>query len=89
MKYVVLQQISSGFRSVVFCVAPIAHSDLADRFAQTHRPVSAGFCDFLDDGSVSVFGRSASLDLAPAVGDSELIETMVRATRKMARALPV
>lgn len=90
MKYVVLQERTGArFRTVVLCMTPTTHQELAVRFGKTHEPLSAGFCDFLPDGRVSVFGESSSLNLKPAPGDGLLIEAMARATRKIAAGEPV
>lgn len=87
MKYVILApkpDVVAQTR-ILFCVAPTLHTELAAAFAATHAPTSAGFLDFTAAGRVETFGRSNSLNLAPAPGDAELIGSFIRGTQAMAR----
>lgn len=88
MKYVILQDLKTGFRTPVLCTAPMSHEQLAGAFKSTHKPVSAGFCEPLGaiDGRFRVFGYSDSLRLSPVAGDAPLIEAMTRATLRVAPA---
>lgn len=89
MKYVVLRERNSlGLVAVVFGVAPLSHKDLADAFARTHGPISAGFCSPQPTGRWRVFGFSSSLNLKPAAGDDLLIEASARATARIGEPHP-
>jgi hypothetical protein len=85
MKYVVLRERTTlGLHTVVFCVAPITHADLAEAFASTHTPVSAGFCRAMPGNAWQTYGASISLDLSPAAGDALLITAAIRVTARSA-----
>lgn len=92
MKYIILHPTNqAGLTQILFAVAPTTHAELAAKYAETHKPTSAGFCDFRDGPvparpSVRVFGRSTSLNLGPAEGDARLIAQMVTTTLSMAPA---
>ena len=80
-----------GLKIVVLGFAPITHKELAAAFDKTHAPVSAGFCEPMDDGSKRwrAFGESTSLGLRAAPGDGPLIEIFQRACAKTAPTSPV
>lgn len=87
MKYVMLRSRESGTVHPVFCLAPLAHIDLARAFASTHEPVSAGFCEVSNDGSIRTGGYSSSLNLKPAESDAFLIQAMIKATLALVPAI--
>lgn len=80
MKYVILRHRTYGTLDPVFATSPMTHAQLAEAFARTHAPASAGFCDKLPSGRWRVSGRSESLDLGPAEGDALLLEVLARST---------
>lgn len=80
MKYVILRHRSHGTLDPVLGMTPFSHAQLAEAFARTHIPASAGFCDKLPSGRWQVSGRSLSLDLGPSEGDALLLEVLARGT---------
>lgn len=80
MKYVILRHRTHGTLDPVLGMTPFSHAQLAEAFARTHIPASAGFCDKLPSGRWQVSGRSLSLDLGPAEGDALLLEVLSRGT---------
>jgi hypothetical protein len=80
MKYVILRHRTYGTLDPVLAMTHFSHAQLAEAFARTHIPASAGFCDKLPSGRWQVSGRSISLDLGPAEGDALLLEVLARVT---------
>lgn len=80
MKYVILRHRTYGTLDPVLGMTPFSHAQLAEAFARTHIPASAGFCTVLPSGRWQVSGRSISLDLGPAEGDALLLEVLARGT---------
>lgn len=86
MKYVMIQR-ANGTEFPVFCLAPQTHLELAGAWCRdtAHRPVAAGFCEFLPTGQAIVFGRSHSLQLENRPADAAVISMFYKATVEMAR----
>jgi len=84
LKYVMFRHHTEDALDVRFCVAPTTHKHLANELASTHAPISAGFVEFMSDGTARAFGCSTSLCLAPAAEDSRFITAMLRATHRTA-----
>ena len=86
MKYVILapRPAVRDMDRVIAFTAPTVHREVAEKWAATHAPVSAGYFQMLPGGAVRTFGRSDSLGLAPREGDAELISSFERGTNAMA-----
>lgn len=87
MKYVVLAPkptVTDITRVVCFCM-PTLHEEIAQKFALTHQPVSAGFLEILASGDVEVFGYSTTLRMGPLPGDANLIKSFIKGTIAMGR----
>lgn len=71
MKYIVFEQEGTGLKMPVVFPDHITHSTIKIEGA---RPVSAGFCLLGTEELVTIgTGKSDSLNLAPMVGDRDLI----------------
>lgn len=91
MKYVILtpKPDVADLTRVLCCCAPTTHEELAQAFAATHQPTSAGFFDFHPTGTIEPFGFSTSLRMGPAPGDGRLLAGLIRGTAAMGRATRV
>ena len=85
MKYIIYRS-PEGARVEVF-TAPTTHSEQAETHPKW-KPESAGFIEFLGNGTVRCFGFSESLRIGCDPRDASLIEVLMSATLRNCVFMP-